>query len=187
MKIFWLDTETTGTDPRRHSIVQLAYIIEINGQVKHKESLLASPQPGCYVDDRALEVHGRTRDEILSYPPPEQMFKNLTSTMKKFVNPYDREDKFFLAGYFVKFDYEMLRKFFWRQGNRYFGSWFYPVLLEVSTLVVLEVLKSGRAGMENFKLSTICDFYKIELTDAHDAASDIEATRKLFLELSKRL
>jgi oligoribonuclease (3'-5' exoribonuclease) len=33
VKIFWFDTETTGLDPVVNSIVQLAAIIEIDGEV----------------------------------------------------------------------------------------------------------------------------------------------------------
>ena len=33
-KILWLDTETTGTDSTLHSIIQIAGIIDINGETK---------------------------------------------------------------------------------------------------------------------------------------------------------
>ena len=31
-KILWVDTETTGTDPGKNGIIQLAGVLEINGQ-----------------------------------------------------------------------------------------------------------------------------------------------------------
>ena len=33
-KVFWFDVETTGLDSKIHDIIQLACIIEINGEIK---------------------------------------------------------------------------------------------------------------------------------------------------------
>ena len=42
-KIFYFDTETTGLDPKRHDIIQLAYIVEINGEVKEEGEFKLQP------------------------------------------------------------------------------------------------------------------------------------------------
>jgi len=41
-KVFWFDCETTGIDPRRCAIIQLAGLIEINGKIDEKVNLLVS-------------------------------------------------------------------------------------------------------------------------------------------------
>ena len=46
----------------------------------------------------------------------------------------------------------------------------YPVLTYLKTL--------GKIEIENLKLVTVCDYFKIQI-DAHDAMSDILATKKL--------
>lgn len=43
MKILWIDTETTGLDPDKHGIIQLAMIVDIDGQIKGKEIFTMCP------------------------------------------------------------------------------------------------------------------------------------------------
>ena len=62
MKLLFLDTETTGLEPGKHGVVQIAGIIEIDGVVKEEFDFLCRPFDGQLYEARALEM-----DEILAY------------------------------------------------------------------------------------------------------------------------
>ena len=64
MKKLWIDLETTGLNPSKHSVVQIAGIVEIDGV--HKESFCFKTRPlkGSAVSHRALEVIGSTVEDL---------------------------------------------------------------------------------------------------------------------------
>lgn len=64
--IFWFDTETTGLDPEKHGITALGVIIENNKQVIEEFQYSINPAPEIQFDPKALEVQGKTIEEIRS-------------------------------------------------------------------------------------------------------------------------
>lgn len=181
-KILWLDTETTGLDPQRNAIIQIAVLIEIDKEIKDELSLLLRPMDVDRVEQAALDVHGHTKDEIWEFPAPEKAMAELQKVMSKYVDKFDKTDKFVMAGYFVRFDIDFMRAFFKKLGDNYFGSWFFSVSYDVQWLVAERIALGFRAP--NYKLATMCKHFGIEIK-AHDALSDIKSTRKLDLLLKE--
>ena len=180
-KIFWLDVETTGTDHKIHDIWQLAYLIEIDGVVREEGKMLIRPDNFDTIDERALEVGGTTIEELekIDYNIADAV-ADLKNVWGKYVDKYDRADKFVVAGYFIHFDIKFLRKLFSRVGDRYgIGSYCFTALLHVDTFVGIAVGKFG-FRFENHKLETVCKKLKIPLKKAHDSLEDIKATKKLY-------
>ena len=182
-KILWLDTETTGIDPQKHCLIELAFIVEIDGEVKEEGSILSSPFPGCEIDQEALDVQEKTLDEIRAYPNPKEAYGALLSVLSKYVDRYNINDKFVLAGYFVHFDAGMLRSFFSRNGDQFYGSYFRSVCIDVASWVALET--SRYLVLRNYKLASVCQRYQIPI-QAHNALSDIWATRELFQKFTAK-
>lgn len=184
MKLFYFDTETTGTDPKRNAIVQLAYIVEIDGKVIREGNMLIKPFEGAKIEPEALKVNKRTEEEITQEP-----FKDFFASYKYFVrmldthiDRYNREDKFIMVGHNVHFDANFLSEFFKKNGDKYYGSYFGT---QICTRVLLSYMGyKGLIKLHNYKLVTACQHYDIEL-DAHDAMNDIRATRELFLKLQE--
>ncbi len=176
-KIFWYDTETTGTDAEKCDIVQLAYIIEIDGVDVAANSIRMRPHEGAQVDDKALAVNGLDREAIWKEQSQEAGIAQLLQEMTRHVDKFDKKDKFVQAGYNIGFDDKFLRSAFTKLGDEYYGSWFFWPKLDVSAGVARWLLNSGERP-ENFKLLTLCAHFGIEL-DAHDAVNDIAATREL--------
>lgn len=179
-KILWLDTETTGTDPKKHAVIQIAALFEIDGEIKDEFNGLMRPFEQDEIVDKALEVNNRTRDEIMSFENPQSVLSSFKSKLNEMVDKYNKQDKFILAGYNVGFDMDMMRSSFEKIGDSYFGSWFFWPVIDVRCSVAKEILKGFRAF--NYKLETVCNHFKITL----DAMSDIKATRDLYniLEVS---
>jgi DNA polymerase III subunit epsilon len=96
----------------------------------------------------------------------------------KYVNKYDKQDKFVLGGYNVGFDMDMMRVSFEKAGDNYFGSWFFWPVIDVRVMVAEQILEIG-LRLPNYKLETVCEYFNIPI-DAHNALSDIRATRQLY-------
>lgn len=183
-KIFWFDVETTGLSASDNCLIQLAAVIEINGRVEDEIDILVSPPPNTIIEDDALKVHGRTKNEILEFQSPSSAHNELLYHLVPFIDKYDKRDKFVPAGYFVNFDVQFLRSHFNNVNDKYFGSWFTSVSLDVSSFVAESVIKLGTILPQDFKLSTICKHHNIKDFKAHDALADIKATRELYYTLT---
>lgn len=189
LKMCYVDTETTGTDPDRHGIIQVAMIVEIGGKVEAEKEWLVRPHNDVEIDDRALEVNRRTRQEIQgsTFAPPDETFREIEEFLGQFVGKFNRADKLTPAGHNVGFDCNMLKSFWKRCGSDYYGSWFNWDA--VDSLALLRYLKAFGLlpPLKNLKLATVCEHFGIKLgEDAHDALADIKATRELVLFLAAK-
>ena len=176
-KVFWFDVETTGLNPVDHDIVQLALLIEIDDEIVESKNMLMQPFDYSTIDLEALNKQGRTVEEIKTYPNPKKVYPELISVLEKYVDRYDKTDKFHNGGYNSKFDMDFLKQYFIKNGDIYFGSWFN--YRSIDPLPLLHLLDGiGHISLPDYKLETVCKHYKIPLK-AHDALSDITATREL--------
>lgn len=110
------------------------------------------------------------------------VYNQLVTMLSKYVDKYDKNDKFFLCGYNnAAFDNQFLRGFFLQNGDNYFGSWFWANTLDVMVLATL-ALADRRAQMENFKLSTVASAMGVEVNagEPHNAMYDIYLTKAIF-------
>ena len=180
-KVLYFDTETTGLDPQRNTIIQLSGMIEIDGQVVETFNYKIRPIQSDVIDPEALRVHGITQSEMDTYPEPSVVLKQFLTLLEKYCNKFDRNDKYYPAGYNVKFDLEMLYAFARKQGEKYLGSFLAWVPIDGMPLVHYLVTQSD-FKLPDYKLKTVCDHFGIEIK-AHDAMSDITATRELLKKL----
>ena len=184
MKIAWIDTETGGVDPKKDALLQIAIEIFVDGEAKESEIFYAAPFDGDGVADGALEVNGFTRDQIKTFSPPMITHAKITRILGKYVNKYDPLDKFIFAGYGARFDVDFMRAFFKKNGDNYFGSFFFSLPLDVMSFVAEGLMIGTVKPMKSFKLVHVCDQLGIELGEgAHDAMADIRATREVYSKL----
>lgn len=181
-KLFFYDLETTGTNPGRHGIHQISGEIVIDGKTVETFDFKVQPNPKAQIEDAALAVGGVTREQIMAYPPMGQVYTQLVAMLGKYVNKYDKTDKFHLVGYNNRgFDDNFFRGFFLQNGDNYFGSWFWADSIDVLVLAST-FLAARRAELPNFKLATVADFLGIDTTAGklHDASFDIFVTKAVF-------
>jgi len=184
MKIIYLDTETTGVDPKVNDIIQLAGIVEIDGQEMDTIELKVQPFDYNNISPEALQVNGITLEQLRTFMPPKEGHGQLTRFLGKFINKFDKLDKFTIAGQKVDFDAGFLREFFFKAGDQYYGSWFN--YRHVDLLAFTRLLRyAGRLTIENDKLTTVAEHFGVSL-NAHDALEDIRATRELLKMLIDR-
>lgn len=182
MKALFFDLETTGTYPGKHGIHQMSGMIVIDGEIKETFDYKVRPNPKAEILDEALAVAGVTREQILAYPPMEEIYPQVISMLAKYVDRYNKKDKFFLAGYNnASFDNQFLRGWFLQNGDQYFGSWFWSNSIDVMVLAT-PYLAARRTEMKDFKQGTVAKTLGIQVDDTrlHDALYDIEICKAIY-------
>lgn len=182
MKLLYCDVETGGLSPKKNPLLQLAGIIEIDGVEKEAFNYMIQPGEDDVVEPKALEVNGLTFGDLGGFDPPARVLAGFKMLMKQFVSPYNKKDKFHFIGYNShSFDMPFIREFFKKQGDSYFGSWFFYPGIDVMLLAAHQLM-GQRQNMENFKLHTVCKRMGIAVDDEmlHEALYDVELTKKLY-------
>lgn len=187
-KIFWVDLETSGLNPQKNGIIQLAYIIDIAGKEKEK-GVLYSNAAGYEIVPEALAVSKTTIEDLSrpEYTHPKELYISAKTLLSKYVNPFDKEDKFFIAGYNVAFDINFLRELWLQYNDKFFNSWFHFGALEVSTILRFAQDCQLLELQTNAKLFLVAKLLGIELKEEelHNALADISLTKDVYLKLKE--
>ena len=183
MKLFYFDLETTGTKFWKNGIHEISGIIEIDGEIKEIFSFHVQPNPQAEIEHGALDVGGVTLEQINAYKPMGLVYLDIIKMLNKYVDKFDKKDKFYLVGYNnAVFDNAFFRAFFVQNNDNYFGSYFWSHSIDVMVLATCFLLKE-RSEMKDFKLKTVAEYLgiKIEEERLHLAAYDLEITREIYL------
>ena len=114
-------------------------------------------------------------------------YNQLIKLLSKYIDKYDKTDKFFLAGYNnASFDNHFLKAFFVQNGDNYFYSWFWVNSIDVMVLAS-QYLMAERSKMKDFKQETVAKALgiPIESVKLHDATYDIELTKAIWDIITK--
>lgn len=176
MKIIYFDVETTGLDPKTDYIFQLSGLVEVDGEPVEDFNIFLRPPSGTPVSKKALEVTGKTIEDLRALPDAEEGFKQFLGILKKYVPTPTWREKFYPAAYNGNFDMQFVEELFVKNG-KYWGD--YQNWQLIDPLQIFRFLNySKQINTFNCKLSTICNHFGVSI-DAHDALSDIRATRDL--------
>lgn len=198
MKMFWIDTETTGIDTANSSIFELGLLMTEDGVRNGNEEVMIErcfffnplSEKIVYHSDAGV-VHGYSEEEILEMPSEKEVVPIIIELFRaaklgwKFGwqdADYLMESDMQIAGYNVSFDVKHLASLLFRNGYNlrdYFMENVADVFKQVKTALERGVLPP----LENKKLTTVAKHLGIDLSNAHDALADIRAT----YELSKKL
>ena len=176
----YYDTETTGTNHRKHSIIQLSGIIEKNGKEIDRFKFNVKPHPKAIIEPEALVANGHKLEDLQGYEDMGRVHKRLIAILSRYVDRYNPKDKAWLIGYNNRaFDDFFLRKFFELNDDIYIGSWFWNDTIDVLVLASQQ-LQGQRSMLKNFKLQTVAEFLGIDVDPEklHDSMYDTEITRE---------
>ena len=159
--ICFFDLETTGTNPGKDKIVEIAVLkIDINNQ---KKEMVWRVNPECPIPEEASSVHGIT-DEMVKDQP---IFKQISKEIFNFIEGCD------LGGYNIdKFDLPLLVEEFIRSG------------IDVSSFVKVKTVDVQTIFFkkEPRALSSALKFYcNKDHGNAHTALDDTLATYEVLL------
>lgn len=181
IKVFY-DLETTGVDVRKHSIHQIAGLIEINDEVVEKFNIFSKPHPKALIDEGALRACRKTQEELLSYPDMKYAHKEFKAILGKYIDPFDPRQKAWGVGFNNRyFDDVFLRAWFKQNGDEFIGSWFWTDTLDTLVLAS-QYLIHRRAAMPSFKQHRVALELGIVVDEdrLHDASYDVELTRGIY-------
>lgn len=185
MKRIYIDVEKSGLNAFRNGIIQLAGIIEIDNQEKETFSFDMNVFEGDLIDDKSLEINKKTREQIGEFENPKIVYSKLIDIMNKYIDRYDKTDKFRFVAYNASFDMDFVRQWFKKNGDKFgIGAWCWNPYIDVMT-IAHHFIGDRRAKMMNFKLETVAKAFEIEVEEkqTHDADYDIKLTRDLYRQL----
>jgi DNA polymerase-3 subunit epsilon len=181
-KIFYYDTETTGVKHWKNGIHQISGAIEIDGEIKEYFDFKIQPYKDAVIEDEALAISGITREDIAGYMTFADGYRAMLKLILKYVDRFNKKDKFFLCGYNnASFDNSFFRAFFVQNLDNYFGSYFWSSTLDAMILAG-QKLMNERHLMIDFKQSTVAKYLGIEVdeTKLHDAEYDVNLLIQIY-------
>lgn len=157
--LVFIDLETTGLNVLRDRIIQIG-MLKYSKNKEDPEELDMLINPGIPISEEAIKVHGILPSDLRNKPS----FNQVADKLYKFIGNAD------LAGYNSnRFDIPMLIEEFARAG--------FDFDIENRKLIDIQRLFYK---MEPRTLSAAYKFYlNKEMTDAHDALSDVKATAEI--------
>ena len=181
IKIFY-DLETTGTDHRKHSIIELGGVVEVDNVIAEEFVLRMRPHEKALIEPAALRINNTTEEEIMEYPLMTDSIRVFKDMLEKYIDKYAPRDKIHLVGFNNRaFDDLFLRKWFELCGDRFFGSYFWADSLDVLVLAS-QYLLERRSGMPSFKLHRVATELGIVFDPdlLHSALTDSHLTREVY-------
>ncbi|MCQ2086645.1 MAG: 3'-5' exonuclease [Bacilli bacterium] len=193
MKFLWIDTETTGLDEKIHRPFEVAIIFvnnrkEPDGRITHLECerdfYLNPLRDGIEISQEALNITGYTEEKIRALKPAADVVPIIAEFLKDTITQFGTgpEEKSFLCGYNVGFDYKMIKALF-----NDFELNFDDYIMNHQMDVFNQVKSAGNLRLIPYlpdrKLTTVAEHFRVNLENAHNALADIRATK----EVSKSL
>jgi DNA polymerase-3 subunit epsilon len=183
--LLYIDTETTGLDNKKNDILVLSYMLEVGGMVIDEGEFKMKPFNSSNIEQAALDINGITREEIEYFDEPIYAKNKFVKALKKNIDFSDKENKLMFCGFNVMFDVDFLKEFFWKCNDRNFFNYFKPRTL-IDPMYMLRYLNYiGKINLTSFNLADVCKYFNIE-HKAHDATSDINATRQVLKLIEER-
>ena len=186
MKICYIDVETTGLDAVKNDIIQLAGIVEIDGKVESTFEFECQPYSYENLEPKAMEVNGYTRQDLEKFDAPQKVKAQLEGLFTRYINKFDKADKFTFAGYNSPFDYRFMKEWWKKGGDKFFGSYFEYKQYDIYPLFQMYAI-AAKLDLPDHKLVTAAKHFGISFGDAgaHDAMADIRVTRDVGLKIQR--
>jgi DNA polymerase III alpha subunit (gram-positive type) len=180
--IFYFDTETGGLDSAINPIVQIAWILENNGEIVYQAVHDVGPFSNACFSLEALQVNQFSLERLKAGKEPSYVLAALQTS----IDTHCRGNLYRPCGHNINFDIDFLLKTAKRENVFLHDIDFSRSLDTVKILSWLDFLgKAPETPTTAYKLprslslKEVCHYYCIPL-NAHDAMSDITATRQLF-------
>lgn len=153
-----VDIETTGGQPNKSSITEIAIIIFDGKKIINKFCSLVNPQ--CYIPYFITNLTGITNEMVENAPKFHEIAKQIVEITK---------DCVFVA-HNVNFDYGFVKAAFKNLGYNYHRK----------TLCTVKLSRKTFPKLSSYSLGNLCKTFNINNLAQHRAFGDAEATTKLF-------
>ena len=152
-----VDVETTGTDPKMADLVEIAAVKVKGGKITDRWSSFVNPGRPIVGN----QMHGITDKDVKGAPSPAEA----AAKVMAFVGDAP------IVGHSVGFDLAFIEAAL-ADGTR---------IEQGRYLDALAIAREGYPDLENYKLPTLSNYFGVDLTQAHRALPDAEATANLLI------
>ena len=180
MKSIIIDVETTSLNADKGAIIELAALVLHDKKEVGRFEVRIEPFDGAEI---SYDI-GKDLRRI----PQREAYIHFIQFLDKFINKFDKEDKFHFIAYNAEFDTKFVRKFFERNGNAFYGSYFFsPSICMMQAAAMSFMKKHTRSNINSMKLKDVASANQITVKNEklHNAMYDVEITYELFKKLVK--
>jgi CBS domain-containing protein len=163
-----IDTETTGLDPAKARIVEMAGVPLISGRLDEAAGCRLLVNPGEPIPKAASDIHHIDDTMVASAPGFADAWKEFAPFMSGTI----------VIGHTVGFDLAVLKRECARAGV----PWNAPRTLDTSLLAQVAAPKLGGYSLEH-----LASWLGVTVAGRHSALGDAELTAKIFLALIPKL
>jgi len=158
-----VDIETTGGQPAKDRITEIAIVLHDGENIIKEFSSLVNPY--CNIPYNIIRITGITNEMVKDAPGFHEIAKEIVEIT---------EGAVFVA-HSVNFDYGFVKAAFAELGYNY----------QRKTLCTVRLSRSTFAGLPSYSLGNLCESLSIEITNRHRALGDAKATAILFDRILK--
>lgn len=162
-----VDLETTGLHAGLDSIVEIAAIKVVGGQIVEEWNSMVNP--GIFLPQECTQITGISTEMIQEAPP----FQDIVDDYSRFLG----EDSVFVA-HNVDFDRDFLNKQFERLQRSSMANPY---------LCTFKLAKLVHPNLSKYGLGSLCTAFGVDLPQAHRALHDARATAQLLIKFLKVL
>lgn len=162
-----VDLETTGLQPNLDSIVEIAAVKVVNGEIVDEKNTLVNPH--IFVPQETTDITGITTEMLREFPAFEEIAEEYVNFMG--------ENAVFVA-HNVDFDRNFLNSHLRRMQREE---------LKTPYLCTFKLAKVVHPNITKYGLGNLCELFNIELPQAHRAIHDARATAALFIKFLRVL
>jgi len=184
--VMHFDTETTGLDPKKSALIQISGIIEKDGVEVERFDFKVRPFKNDTIQPAALAVNGHKIEEIMQYPLPKVVYNKLEALFQKHIDRFAKgtdKNKVQMCAYNAQFDAGVLRAFYAKCEDKWFGARFFNVAWDSMSIAAAFVFgPAGVRKLKNQKLATVAEAIGIEVKEdkLHDSMYDVELHREIW-------
>lgn len=177
-KILFIDTETGGLDPSKHSLLSIAMVVWENKEIKDSIELLINDGKLC-VTDEALSINNiNIENHKKSAISPTEAINQI---LQFIASHFPENKKITIAGHNVHFDVNFMSTFF-SNNNKDFSSYFSHRIIDTSSILYYLYL-AGQINQKAISSDKAFELFDIEVKGRHTALGDAMATAELFNKL----
>ncbi len=155
------DLETTGLDTRSDKIIEIGAVKIKGRKIVDRFSTFVDPEQ--YLSGKIIKLTGIYDDMLRGAPKEAEILPEFLEFIGDSV----------LVAHNASFDTAFINRFAKNNG----------IALENTVIDTVELSKMLLAGLNNYKLDTVCDKLGVSLENHHRAVDDAEATALCFIKL----
>lgn len=174
--IWFVDTETGGLDSSRYSILSMAMVKWVDGEIKEKYDLGFIKEEFIRWTTKALEINKIKIEDVKKHGKhPTEICLIILDIIEQ-----TKEDHV-LGGHNISFDVGFIKRLF------NLGYYKYPFSYRfIDTCVIGRFLAHCNfINTERFDLGGLCEYFDIEINNQHTSYGDVVATAELYTKMVK--